>query len=588
MKGWCLFLFLLVPSILRAQPAAVIKEAQLLLDSGIIYYRQSEHDQALIHLNAAIQRVGKYNDTASQQVLIKSYNNIGNVYADKGNNPLALESYQRSLAIAERVHDRVNTAHINKNIGALYISWQRLDEAIGYYKRSEQIALELGDDRLLADCYNNEGTVYEQQQQYDKALTLYEKARTYYEKLQQPEGVAMSLSNIAIVYKYQKNYAAALSYNKQALKIATGIDDKWTMAATLNNIGNLYGELGDRKQAIAYCDNSIRLARGIGAMQIVIAAYESLAAAAAHKGDFKNAYQYFRSYANAKDSFINTESTRQLSELQVKYEMQKKQTENEQLRYKNKLNTLARNKAQKETLFIACLSIGLLLFLAIVFRLVYKNRMMRARAHEQQILNRTIYEVEQKERMRIARDLHDSIGQMMVVAKMQLMALPDTERQGTVKTENLLDEAIREVREISHNLVPEGLNFGLINALEELCLKVNAGNVTKVELNISEAAEAYKLGQEHALSVYRIVQEVIGNMLKHARASIIRIDLDLSPIALLLGINDNGDGFDMAMLKTSTGMGWKNISARVGLLNGNINVQSAPGKGTQIQINIPR
>jgi len=588
MKGWCLVLFLLMHSMVGAQPMPVLKEAQALLDSGITAYRQSEHDHALMHLKAAIRSVSSYNDTASQQVLIKSYNNIGNIYADQGNNPLALENYQRSLAIAEKIHDRSNIAHVNKNIGALYISWQRLNEAIDYYKRSEQIALELGDDRLLADCYNNEGTVYEQQQQYDKALAIYKKAHTYYEKLKQPEGVAMSLSNIAIVYKYQKNYPAALSYNKQALEIAAGIDDKWTMAATLNNIGNLYGELGDRKQAIAYCDSSITLARSIGAMQIVIAAYESLAAAAAHQGDFKNAYQYFRAYANAKDSFINTESTRQLSELQVKYETQQQQTENEQLRYKNKLSTLAKNKAQKETFFIACLAIGLLAFSAIVFWLVYKNRMMRAKAQEQQMLNRTIYEVEQKERMRIARDLHDSIGQMMVVAKMQLMALPDPERQSTVKTENLLDEAIREVREIAHNLVPEGLNFGLFNALEELCLKVNAGNLTKVELNIREDAASYKFSKEHALSVYRIVQEVIGNMLKHAQAPLILIDLRLSPIAFIMDISDTGTGFDLAILKTATGMGWKNISARVSLLNGDIDVQSGPGKGTQIQITIPR
>jgi len=135
--------------------------------------------------------------------------------------------------------------------------------------------------------------------------------------------------------------------------------------------------------------------------------------------------------------------------------------------------------------------------------------------------------------------------------------------------------------------LPEALNFGLFSALEDMTDKINEGGGTEVELIVPEAAKSHQFSKQNELSIYRIVQEVLGNMVKHAEATKISLTVLMNESGLSIAIKDNGKGFDTDKIAASKGIGWKNIFARVNLLDGEMRVQSEQLTGTQIEITIP-
>lgn len=229
-------------------------------------------------------------------------------------------------------------------------------------------------------------------------------------------------------------------------------------------------------------------------------------------------------------------------------------------------------------------------YLAIRNNAYKQQKRIQAEIHKQQeIETRSLFEGEQKERIRIARDLHDSIGQMLSVVKMNLSNLSTPDQYGNKldNTVELVDKTITEVRHISHNLIPEELNFGLFAALEDMAEKINHAGNTKVVLSIPDDALIYQFEKSNELSIYRIVQEALSNIVKHAQATTIDLAVMQQPNGMAINIKDNGKGFDTSQIKTSSGIGWKNIAARVNMLYGELQVRSEKLTGTHIEITIP-
>lgn len=148
----------------------------------------------------------------------------------------------------------------------------------------------------------------------------------------------------------------------------------------------------------------------------------------------------------------------------------------------------------------------------------------------------------------------------------------------------IIDDACVEVRSISHNMMPSALiRLGLIPAINELVNNINATKALKIDFTNNVDAS---VGKSLDITIYRVVQEVLNNMIKHAKAD--HISMSILKIAgeLEIIMKDNGIGFDTNMLKESKGMGWKNIFSRVSMLDGNIKLESEPKKGTMIYIKL--
>ena len=178
---------------------------------------------------------------------------------------------------------------------------------------------------------------------------------------------------------------------------------------------------------------------------------------------------------------------------------------------------------------------------------------------------------------------------MLAVVKMNMNAQLSSDPQNTSlqKNSQLVDQTVQELRLISHNLIPEELGLGLPQGLEALADKLIITNKLQIITQIHPDLQGKKFAKPFELSVYRIAQEVLNNMLKHAEASLINIHLNPTSKGMVLHIFDNGKGFDTKLINQSNGLGWKNIKARVSLLSGQLSVLSEPNNGSSVEIHLP-
>lgn len=203
---------------------------------------------------------------------------------------------------------------------------------------------------------------------------------------------------------------------------------------------------------------------------------------------------------------------------------------------------------------------------------------------------RNVMEAVERERKRIAIDLHDGLGQLLSTVKLNVSALEDhihpEDEQIYDTSLHLLDEACTEVREISHNMMPSTLiRMGFLPALKESVANINKAG----KLQVSIHAETYNSYPDESrdVALYRVCQELLNNAIKYSQAKQVIIKLVQTDSRLFLSIKDDGRGFDTELLHSSAGIGWSNIYSRIGLLNGNVEVHSVLNEGTLVKIDVP-
>jgi len=199
-----------------------------------------------------------------------------------------------------------------------------------------------------------------------------------------------------------------------------------------------------------------------------------------------------------------------------------------------------------------------------------------------------VIEAEEKERSRIAQELHDGLGQLLSTARLNVAGLEDAvnkeDQPSLERSLKIIDEACVEVRNISHNMMPSALiRLGLIPAINELVNNVNSAKGIKINFTTNVNVS---LGKSMDITIYRVVQEILNNMIKHAKANLISMSIEKNNTDLTITMKDNGIGFDTEELKKSEGMGWKNIFSRVSMLDGSIKLESELQKGTEVYINL--
>jgi signal transduction histidine kinase len=199
---------------------------------------------------------------------------------------------------------------------------------------------------------------------------------------------------------------------------------------------------------------------------------------------------------------------------------------------------------------------------------------------------------EEMERERVARDLHDSLGALLSGIKFSFqhmkdrMEIPRKNKVAYNKGLAMLDASVEEVRRIAHNMMPANLlKFGLDSALRDVCDQLNLGSDLTLSYQ-SVGLEESQLGQARMLSIYRIIQELLANLVRHSGASHAILQLIQDGGQLTITVEDNGLGFDPKQAEAGNGIGWKNIRNRVRLLGADLEVQSSPGKGTTVEIRL--
>lgn len=551
---------------------------------GNVYFYSGEYDSSLANHKISMEL---QTEIGNKVGIASSNNNMGNIYFMQNNFPAALNCYLTAKGIYEQLPPETPMVQTNlsaayNNIGNVNLYLKKYDTSLVYYKVALEMRQKAGNQYGVAECYGNIGTTHYLLHNYSEALKNHEASLEVKRKLDDVHGIAQSYGNIGGVYFDLKEYDKALENFHASERLCDSLGTPETLANAYNNIGQTLVKQGKPEEAMEYSLKSLKIGEELKSAEIQKNSYNGIYQADSAMGKWKEAYEAHQKYVYYRDQLLNEETIRDIQTAKLTYEFDKQKAKDE---------AEQEARLEKERLVKWFLASGLLLVLLLAVVFFNRQRIKRIAIHQLE-LNRlqkqqadAVMETQESERKRIAEDLHDSLGHLLSTAKMHLQSLPEEQKPKVEGSLHLLNQASEEIRNITFNLMPHTLEEGgLIPALHELAAKVSKAGVVKVNLQVHNM-ERFILEKQSQFNIYRIVQEAVNNILKHADAQEINIQLIGQDDHLSIMIEDDGKGFDTTTRKT--GRGLKNIVTRSLWLKGQINIDSQPGRGTTITTEIP-
>jgi two-component system, NarL family, sensor kinase len=495
---------------------------------------------------------------------------------------LAQEKYLKVLLEVEKEKNFSIAAKIKRKVGNCHYYLRDNDDALRwYYAYLETIQLHALDS-LQSDAYYIINAMYIEANNSDSVAKYSKLAISEAKKNNEYARLSQIYSTLA---EFHLNGTQDKSEIERVLREAERYGQ---LAQNDNMLGFVKSKyynyafflLKDYPQALRHVNESISYFNKANNTEAILNGYRAKAECLILMQD-TSARSFMNKWFVFKDSIFNAEKASGIAKYETWYETEKKEME---IAHQKSLY-----ESEKKSKFYLYLLFGFIVLGLIALFVIYRQRQQQAteiklRKQQDKAL-KEIFEAEQKERIRIARDLHDSIGQKLSVMKMLLSSKPNDGDLG--KISSFIDETAGEVRTISHNLIPEILKFGLLKALQDLTERIKMAGEVTTELTYSEELKNLNLPLQVELSIYRIIQEILSNTLKHAQAKHIHVKLALTDHGLAVEMKDDGIGFDSSKIEESTGLGWKNILARTKLINGQFQVVSEPQKGSLITLKIP-
>lgn len=518
---------------------------------------------------------------------------ISAVYRNIGRKDSAFYYMYEAQRLHDQTKDSVAIASIYVELANLYTTYQNYAQSKNYLEKALPIFIKYKNQTLLYQTYVEFGVLYFRQSENSKALYYYLKAKNINDtELQNPTNTASDYNYIALCYDELNNKSKAVEYFKKAIDTYTELEMPNELAMIQFNLGNLYVGIKQADLGIFHLEKAKKIAVEIEDTYRLSRCYELLSDAFALKGDYLKAYNYYVLYNSISDSLLNLEKVKQIAEMNVVYETEKKVQEIELLNAQNKAKE-ARNKLLIFGTVFLLISIIILIYIYIQRSRIAKKNELIAQQKIKNLINEqeiktydAMLEGQEEERKRIATDLHDRLGSMLSTVKLLFSALDskidqavDENKQQYAKANLLLDEACVEVRRISHNLSTGMVSsFGLVAALDELVDSIDNSGIISCKL--------YTYGMDNRvdtkleIAIYRMIQEIVNNILKHANASKISIQINKTEESISISIEDNGIGFNVEEKKKSGGMGLASIEARATKVNGTYHIDSSIGNGS--------
>ena len=354
--------------------------------------------------------------------------------------------------------------------------------------------------------------------------------------------------------------------------------------------------------ALQYILEAEKIANEVGTRTDLKEIYKTRAEIEQHAGNYKLASEYFSKALIVSDSLFKAETSEKVAEVEAQYQNEKKQKEIVQLEKDKQIQSLSIK--QKSTLNYFLIGSVSRFTVSWFFRIPQFSSSSAIGKQQDELQQQRIRELEkdrqlvavdsmlkgqEEERSRLAKDLHDGLGGLLSGVKFSLSNMKEnliiTPDNMAVfeRSLDMIDTSIKELRRVAHNMMPEMLTkFGLDEALKEYCNTVNATKLLAVKYQ-SLGMET-RLDSATEIIIYRIIQELLNNILKHATATEVFVQLIRENNRLNIVVEDNGKGFDTAMLEKNKGAGWTNIRSRVEYLKGQLDIHSEPGKGTLVNM----
>lgn len=362
-------------------------EAQAYNNLAGTHFFRGDFDKALTSnlraLTVKQQLLPNGKTVASAKSIASTLNNIGTLYLDMGKYEKAIHYQLRSLEIKEKLNDSLGIAKAVNNIGNIYDKQGNEKLAAQYYRRSLKLMEQLNNKGGISAALNNLGNMFLKQNQFAIALDYFNKALSIRRETEDLKGIGATLNNIGETYYEMRDYKRAVKYYNEALLILEKTGEIYGRAVALNNIGDIYTVNKDYRKALEYYVKSLSVSKESGIAELEQTTYKSISKTYALLGEYKQAYEYRDLYSNMHDSLFKKESTKQIAEMQAKYESEKYQRVNEVLTKENEISELALHKSRlsRNSLIVGCILILILGF--VLLNRYHLNRKINLKLGEQ-------------------------------------------------------------------------------------------------------------------------------------------------------------------------------------------------------------
>jgi signal transduction histidine kinase len=501
---------------------------------GKSYYQTGQYDSTAYYYNIAAIILNK---TSQQYILTDDYSKLAKAYFKLKNYDKAIEFCELAISYAPQTGERTELMQVLNQAGTLYEAKNNYREALNYFRQAfdirDSLSLIKQTNQNTSEAYSHQfmgdvmGSI-KQNQSAEEILKTIDIKRSLNDTL----ALSINYFNLGVLYKNKRLYTQSLDALKNCLQFAVQINYADMQKSAANEIADLYEQMGDYKQSLIY----------------------------------------LKKHAAIKATGNNT-----IDELQAKYEI--KQREDQVLQQQFEIT--------KRNYWMAGICIFILLMLVTGF-FYYKQNKLKQRNTAMQ----AIIAAEESERQRIAQDLHDSVSQIISAAKINLSVigseLPfinEEQKNRFEKVINLVDYGFKEVRTISHNMMPWALHkTGLAQVIKQFIENIENNNIA---INFFSRGFDSPFDDTIEIILYRVLQESVNNVMKHAHADRLDISLIRSGESISLTIEDNGKGFDTTNPDIFKGMGLNNLRSRIVFLKGKVEFDSQANKGTLVSVYIP-
>jgi len=553
------------------------------------HYR-SLPDESLVWIDKVIQ--DSYNPP-NPNARSQAYRFAGAIYKNRGEYAKSLSFHIKSLRINDSLGNKAALATNYNDIGIVYKNLGEYQNALDSYLKANALVTELGMNKGIVMTLNNLGTIYEALDQHENALKYYNRAYTKAKEFGIAEGLSVSLSNIGELYANKGDRSRALFYFREALKMDEITGDLVGSAVTRLNMAAMF--IGEKQwdSAVYHYNKSRIVAEQYNSYDLLAKVYNGLTRLYEEQGDYKNALGMYKLARNAQDSVYNENAAKQLAEIKSRFEALQKDREIDQLKSENLLNEL-KIREQRADRYALLIFFG---FAALItFMLVRRYQTRQEQKHNTEMIRQrdehlsALVEVQENERKELAKELHDGVGQMLSGLKLGLSSLKVTLDKSNVNTHhinvliNVLDQTVTEVRGISHRMMPRILQEeGLVPAIQDMLEK--AFKFSQIEWAFEQFGLKERYPENLEISLFRICQELINNIIKHSEASKVNVQLIQNQGYLVLFVEDNGRGFPNDA--KDKGIGLLNIATRLKNLHGEFTMEPSPERGITATIRIP-
>jgi two-component system, NarL family, sensor kinase len=623
-----------VDSLLKLLPAAKEDSNAVLLYINIgQQYENNETAKAKYYFLKANELSRKINYTPG---MLRSLSRYSYALGVEGAFDSCLIVNQQTIDVARKYGDSVFLAKALFNTGTSYSLLGDLENTAKYYEEGKNIFGKLGNVEFESTGNDMLQLLYYDLKQYNRAIGYGEKAVAALRKLDDPAGLGRALNNLGLSYQKLKRYDKAEALYKESLGLAVQSGDKKLEATAYLALGDILIKHDEYEKFKPYYDKALALAKEIGSPEKEINATEGLMFYWLTQGNYQQAqqlgkqalalsYQYqlkeeredvFIQLSNLAyaihdikageyyaeqssltgDSILNETMQKNIADLEKKYETGRKNTLIKQLEVEKEVQQLSISKKNTLNYFLIAGAAALLIISLLSYRTYRQKRKLQQQriteleTEKQLMATEAVLKGEEQERTRLAKDLHDGLGGMLSGIKYSFNNMKDNlvmtpeNNQAFERSMDMLDNSIKEMRRVAHNMMPEALiRYGLDKTLQDYVTEINKSGMVNAVYQ-SMGMENKQLDNTTSITIYRIVQELLNNVLKHAGAKQVLIQLLAEGDKLVVNVEDDGKGFDTSIIKKVEGIGWKNIQSRIDFLKGKLDVQSSSGKGTNVNM----